>query len=100
MQVSSLCCVQVGESACNPQRRYVYYLNVGKRLSANLRDEQEILFLTKRKQSPTIHIYQGKVLTGDTLNRNAVKGGNFGYGLEPEYPAWVRSAHSSPRTLN
>ena len=87
MQVSSLCCVQVGESACNPQRRYVYYLNVGKRL-------------TKRKQSPTIHIYQGKVLTGDTLNRNAVKGGKFGYGLEPEYPAWVRSAHSSPRTLN
>ena len=35
-----------------------------------------------------------------TLNRNAVKGGKFGYGLEPEYPAWVRSAHSSPRTLN
>ena len=28
----------------NPQRRYVYYLNVGKRLSANLRDEQENLF--------------------------------------------------------
>ena len=27
--------------------------------------------LTKQKQSPTIHIYQGKVLTGDTLNRNA-----------------------------
>ena len=44
MQVSSPCCVQVGESACNPQRRYVYYLNVGKRLSANLRDEQENLF--------------------------------------------------------
>ena len=56
--------------------------------------------LTKQKQSPTIHIYQGKVLTGDTLNRNAVKGGKFGYGLEPEYPAWVRSARSSPRTLN
>ena len=56
--------------------------------------------LTKQKQSPTIHIYQDKVLTGDTLNRNAVKGGQFGYGLEPEYPAGVRSARSSLRTLN
>ncbi len=47
---------------------------------------------TKRKRTPTIRISLHTVLTGDTLNRNA---GN-GYGAEPENPAWVRNARSSP----
>ena len=56
--------------------------------------------LTKRKQRPTIHIYQGKVLTGDTLNRKAAKGGiKMAMAAAPEYPAWVRNARSSLRGL-
>lgn len=48
------------------------------------------------KAKPTIRIYLHTMLTGDTLNRSAVRAAMV---IEPENPAWVRSVRSSPRTV-
>ena len=48
------------------------------------------------KAKPTIRIYLHTMLTGDTLNRSAVRAAMV---IEPENPAWVRSVRSSPREL-
>lgn len=51
------------------------------------------------KAIPRIRIYQVSLLTGDALTRSAARRGNekAAMALEPENPAWVRSARSSPR---
>jgi len=52
------------------------------------------------KAKPPIHIHLHTMLTGDTLNKNATKGGEKRLWLfEPENPAWVRNTHSSPRGI-
>lgn len=51
------------------------------------------------KAIPRIRIYQVSLLTGDALTRSAARkeDGKSAMAFEPENPAWVRSAHSSPR---
>ena len=49
------------------------------------------------KAIPRIRIYQVSLLTGDALVPHERGNEKAAMALEPENPAWVRSARSSPR---